>query len=333
MKHAFYFILILIPLFGTAQWSSNPAVNNAINTMAGEQAIPKVATCPNGDSYIAFFSQENGNYNVRLQRLDFQGYELWADGGILISNHPQMSWLTDWDMAADPSDHAILTFQDIRNGGNNNVVAYRIAPDGTFVWGPDGIALSNSSAFNVSPKVVVTAVGNAVIAWQADDVIIRQKIDPAGSLLWGTSGITMSGANTYSWPQLLPVGMDEVIMKYFEDSGPPNAPIRHVYAQKFDASGSPVWSSPAAVSTAGGISAFTQIFPFINDGSDGFYISWHDDRDNDLLASVWVQHIGNDGTVLFSPGGTEASTQSSRNHFYPHLALVTGSTEVMAFWN
>ncbi|MFC2106802.1 FlgD immunoglobulin-like domain containing protein [Bacteroidota bacterium] len=326
-------ILILLHITTFSQWSSNPAINNIINNMSGEQAIPKIATCSNGDSYIGFFSNESGNYNVRLQRLNPLGNEMWAANGILISNHTQMSWLTDWDMTADPSGYAILTFQDVRNGGNNNVVAYRIAPDGTFAWGADGLALSNSTAFDVSPKVVATSAGNAVFAWQADDVIILQKVDASGNLLWGANGITLTSTDTYSWPQLLPVGTDEVILKYFHDSGPPNAPTRHVYAQKYDANGAAVWTSPATVSNAGGISAWTQIFSFINDGSDGFYMAWHDDRDNNMDASAFVQHVDNTGTPTYIANGVEVATQSGRERFYPDLALPPGSADVYVVWS
>jgi len=205
--------LFFQPFTTVAQWSTNAAVNNQICGLSGEQAIPKIATCANGDTYIGYFSNESGNYNVRLQRLDAQGNILWASNGIL---------------------------------------------------------LSNTTAFNAAPKVVATSSGNIVVAWQADNVIIMQKITPAGSLLWGPAGITLTSANRMTWPQLLPVGTDEVIMKYFDDSGPINAPTRHVFAQRYNASGTAVWSSPAAISLAGGISAWTQIFPFINDGSDGF---------------------------------------------------------------
>ena len=199
-------IAFLLPLMALSQWSTNPAVNNPINTMAGEQAIPKVATCPNGDTYIAFFSNESGNYNVRMQRLDAQGNELWETNGIMISDNPQMSWLTDWDMTVDNANHAILTFQDVRNV-DNDVVAYRISPSGSFVWGPDGIELSSGPAFDAAPKVTVTSAGNAVFAWQADDVIILQKVSPSGSLLWGPDGITLGITGiTFSWPQLIPIG-------------------------------------------------------------------------------------------------------------------------------
>jgi hypothetical protein len=323
----------IIPALSFSQWSTSPAVNNAINTLSGEQAIPKIATCPSGDTYIASFSNEGGNYNVRLQRLDAQGNALWATNGILISDNPQMSWLTDWDMTADASNHAILTFQDIRNGGNNNVVAYRISPSGTFVWGDDGIALSNSTAFNAAPKVCVTAAGNAVFAWQADEVVIMQKVSPSGSLLWGTSGITLSGTATYSWPQLLPVGADEVILKYFIDTGSFPALTRHIYAQRFNSSGTAVWSSATTVSNAGGITAWTQVLPFINDGQDGFFIAWHDQRYGPgQPPKIYVHRINSAGQALFTANGVEASS-SSYMLTEAALALPPGSSDVYVFYN
>ncbi len=336
MKKVFLLLSLLTVAGLTAkgQWSTNPAVNNIICNLAGEQAIPKVALCPNGDIYIGYFSMESGNYNVRLQRLDALGNILWtwAPNGLLISNQPQETWLTDWDMTADPANHAILVFNDIRNG-NTNVYAYRISPAGAFVWGNNGIALSNTSAFNVAPKVIATNAGNMVVAWSADDVIRMQKINPAGTLQWTAGGITVSTANTASWPQLMPVGTDEFFMKYFNDSGAGWSPTRHVYAQRYNASGTGVWASPAVISNMGGISAWTQIFPFIPDGSGGFYIAWHDDRDNNMFASSFVQRISGSGQVLFTANGVEVSNLSNMNHFYPQLARPENGQEIFVFWN
>jgi hypothetical protein len=323
----------LLPLGIVAQWSTNPAVNNQICGLTGDQAIPKIATCANGDSYIGYFSNESGNYNVRLQRLNAQGYIQWAADGILISNNPQNTWLTDWDMTCDNANNCILAFNDIRSSGNTNVVVYRISPSGTFVWGANGILLSNSTAFNAAPKVVVTASGNAVFAWSSDYAIIIQKISPAGSLLWGPTGITLTSANRLTWPQLLPVGTDDVIMKYFDDSGPVYSPTRHVFAQRYNSSGTAVWSSPASISVAGGISAWTQIFPFVNDGSDGFYICWNDDRDNNQRSSVFVQHVNSSGVPQWTTNGVEVTNASSMNHYYPKMAFPPGSTDVYVFWN
>lgn len=325
-------IISLLSISAVAQWSIDPAENNAISMANGEQAIPLVATAENGTTYIAWFSNESGNYDVRLQKLDVFGNFQWDSAGLLVSDHEAMSWLTDWDMTIDQEDHAILTFQDIRNI-NNDVFAYRISPEGDFVWGDDGIEMSTGAAFDAAPKVTVTNENNAVFAWEAEGEVMLQKISPEGEKQWGENGITLSSDNAYTWPQLIAVGDDEVILKYFEDSGPLWAPTRHVFAQRYDAEGNTVWDQPAIVSDAGSISAWTQIFPFINDGNDGFYIAWHDNRTNPTLASIYVQHIGSDGSVLYADDGIEASTLSNRNHFYAQLALPAGSEEIYVYWN
>lgn len=326
------FLIFGLIILGFGQWPSDPTENLAISSESGEQAIPKVATSESGITYIAWFSNTSGNYDVMLQKLDVFGNTLWEDNGIVVSDNPAMSWLTDWDMTVDQTDHAILTFQDIRNG-NNDIFAYRISPDGEFVWGEDGIELSTGPAFDVSPKVCVTNANNVCFAWQAEDVVILQKISPDGNKLWGDSGITLSGDNTFSWPQLIAVGEDEVILKYFEDTGNFPAITRKAYAQRFDVDGNPVWANDAIISNAGGITAWTQVLPFINDGNDGFFIAWHDDRDNNMLASVFVQHINANGEILLGDNGTEASTMMGRNNFYAHLALPTGSDDIYVFWN
>ena len=146
------FLLSIFNFTSIAQWSGDPSLNTAIVIASGEQVIPKIVSSPSypGISYVSWFSSESGNYNVRLQKLDAYGNKLWADDGLLVSNHTAMTWLTDWDMAIDNNDCAILTFQDIRTG-SNNIVAYKISPDGAFLWGDDGIQLSNTSAFDASP--------------------------------------------------------------------------------------------------------------------------------------------------------------------------------------
>ncbi|MDO8899491.1 MAG: hypothetical protein Q7V19_17695, partial [Bacteroidales bacterium] len=275
----------------------------------------------------------NGNYNVRLQKLDSQGNMLWPVNGILISSHPSMTWLTDWDMTCDNENHAILTWQDIRSGGNNNIVAYRISPSGDFVWGADGIMLSNSSSFDVSPKVTVTNANNVIIAWQSDNVVIRQKLSPSGEKLWGANGITMSSTNRYSWPQLMPVGADEVLMKFFEDSGPAWAPTRHILAQRFNSSGQPVWPANAIISNAGNVTAWTQILSMQSDGNDGFYIVWPDYRISGTIASAWLQHINASGQPQFQANGVKVSENDGFNQFYPLLAKPDNDPNVYVYWN
>jgi FlgD Ig-like domain/Fibronectin type III domain len=332
MKKNWIILLVLFVGILNAQWSSDPFENNAICDLTGEQAIPKVVNGPTGDTYIGFFSNDSGNYDVRLQRLDSLGNELWTNDGILISDNPAMTWLTDWDMTVDADNHAILTFQDIRNAGDNNIYAYRIAPDGTFVWGADGLELSNSAAFDVSPKAEVTSEGNVIIAWQSDDDSIMQKITPDGTLLWGASGITISTANTISWPQPFAVDNDEIILKYFEDTGSFPGITRYCYAQKYDTDGNAVWANSTVVSNAGGISAWTQIFNIISDENNGCFITWHDTRGGGMTSYPFTQHILADGTVEFTANGVQLSTENNRQSYCPESVYFGATDELITYW-
>ena len=326
-------LLLLFAIPASAQWSGDAAENVQVTSLEGDQVIPKIKAAPDGGFYIGYFTQDAGSYNVRLQRLDAGGNMLWQENGLLVSAHPSMSWLTDWDMAVDHDNHAILTWQDIRLGGENNTVAYRIDPDGNFVWGNDGIMLSNSTAFDVSPKVCITAANNAVFAWQADNVVIMQKISPEGEKQWGDWGITLTGTHNLSWPQLLPVGDDDVILKYFHDSGMPWAPIRHVYTRRFDAQGQPVWENPTVVYNQGNMQAWYQILPIVNDGQDGFFIAWHEYSMSGMAASTWVQHVNAQGEIQFPANGVLVSDRNHFNQFYPQIASPDGDPHIYVYWN
>jgi len=325
------FMLLTISL--SAEWSNDPSINNAICSLTGEQAIPKVVTSSTGDTYIGWFSNDSGNYNLRLQRLDQFGNEYWATDGIVISDNPAMTWLTDWDMTVDGNNYAILTFQDIRNGGNNNIYVYKVAPDGSFFWGEDGIELSNSAAFDVAPKVCVTSESGTVITWQSDDAIIMQRIANNGTLVWGPTGITLSCADTYSWPQPFAVENDHILLKFFHDSGPAWAPTRHCYIQKFDNDGNAAWATDTIVSNADGITAWTQVFNIISDGDNGCFISWHDSRGGGTISYPFVQHVNSDGTVAYIDNGVQLSTETNRQNFYPESVYDSVNDELTTYWS
>jgi len=323
-------LIIILPNALSAQWSSDPAANTVVSDLAGDQAVPKLAAADNGDTFMGWMSNATGNYNVRLQRYNAAGEMQWEENGILISDNTQESWITDWDLQTDNSGNAILAFNDIRNG-NWDIFAYKISPEGEFLWGADGIQLSDATEMDVAPKIVATTENNVVVAWSAADSgeIRIQKISEAGETLWATDYL-ISGANSYTWPQLLAVADDAIIVKYFEDSGPTWAPTRHVFARKLSSSGTDIWSQDAIISTAGGISAWTQIFSMISDEEDGFFIAWHEDRDNDMNANIYLQHIFADGSDQYT-NGLEIVAAPSFEHYYPKIALAD-SGDLYASW-
>jgi len=178
-----------------AQWPNDASQNLLVSDQSGAQVLPKVCATSDAGCYVSWHSTPTGNYDIYLQRLDSTGAAQWQEDGILISDHPQDTWVTDFDMTVDNQDNAIITFNDIRNGVDRDIYAYKIGPDGSFLWGPDGLTISANDGFEPDPQVMVTTNNNVVFAWQeeqTENVIHLRKVSPEGIDIWSPATITIS---------------------------------------------------------------------------------------------------------------------------------------------
>jgi hypothetical protein len=348
MRKGYYSLIIIcllavfsMPTGVVAQWSADPMQNLGIAVADGDQALPKIEATSDGGCYISWFDNRSGSYCVYMQRLNALGEAQWAPNGMLISDHPQMSWLVDYDMTVDQNDNAVVVFSDMRNGTSNDidVFAYKIGPDGSFLWGPDGICLSENinSDFEPAAKVTATSVGNFVFSWQrsaATDILGFQKLSSDGQKMWGETGFTISGAQDHnlSAPDLAPAEGDLAIVIWKDSTGPFWAPTTELYTQKFDAFGNPIWTpSGVLIYNLGSISAWT--YPeILSDQNGGAFYTWYD---SPSLAefNVWVQHVDAAGNLVLPLNGIQASTYSTdRLHMNPSLSYVPASDDLFVFW-
>lgn len=322
------FLLVVLPAFLLAQWSNDPYQNTAIAVAQNEEALPKIVMHPSGITYVSWYSIENSNYNVRLQKFDIYGVKQWAEEGLLVSSHESMTWLTDWDLAVDNDACAIITFQDIRNG-DNNIYAYRISPDGDFLWGPDGIALSNNPDFEGSPVVTVTSLNNCVFAWTRENTIMVQKLSFDGVKQWGDEGIQLQGTDTYAWPFIVPSDDDGIIMSFFKQTGPSWAPTKNVYAQRFSSDGQFMWGDGIIITNNDAIPVYVKT-KIISDKNGGAFIVWH--RDNGSYFDSYVQHVNGAGTLGFPANGLVVSLSSGTHQIDPIIAYNQNSEELFVAW-
>jgi hypothetical protein len=300
------------------QWSDDPAVNLVIADRAGTQTLPLVGSTSNGGVYIAWFDGTDGNLDVYLQRLDAGGVEQWPHNGFLISDHPQDSALFGWDMVVDSSDHAVLVFSDLRAGGDLDIQAYRIGPSGGFVWGDDGITLSDNPDFEPAPRVVEASDGDLVFVWGrtgANADIRMQRVSPAGVLRFDAGGI----------PVVTEAGETPGFVEITTFPSP-----RHVRARKFSSTGAPLWLNHVDVYDAFSvpIGYYPQI---LSDGSGGALILWH--RSDGAFFNSFVQHLDASGAELFPHNGVAVSTTPSMHHINPAFSYDQASGETIVFWN
>lgn len=303
---------------------------------SGEEAIPKIATDATGNTFVSFHSNGSGNYDVFLQYYDKDGEAMWDDA-LLVSGHAQQTWLTDYAMEVDHDGNAIITFSDTRTG-NADIQIYKISPEGEFLWGEDGINCSLTPEFEYEPRLSVAENNTAYVTFihprnSDTDQLVLSAIDESGNKLLGESGLVFTTDNEeyYSDSYVVASG-DAAIVVYSLNSGSFPSADRILYANKIDDEGNELWDAPALISDASGIAGFTDL-SVISDKAGGALISWHDDRDNDLISNGFVQHISAAGEVLLGGNGTAVATQAGFHRFNPYVAVNDpGNNEFSVFW-
>jgi len=322
-----------------AQWTNNTAVNTTVSDPTGEQSVQKLALCPDGSTYHAWFDNRSGGYAVYVQRLDVNGVPQFAANGILVSSNPQNSSLVDWDMIADNNNNCILTFTDIRNGGQINPFAYMISSAGNQMWGANGVTLSDSiNSYQPNPKVVQTSDGNYVFFWRIGTGPIKlamQKLNAAGVKQWGASPIIWTSGTTenYDWPAMVPSDNGSVIVMFSGYTGSFISPANYrIYSQKVSSTGARVWNATQdTVYSLGRVSGFYTPRLF-SDGNSGAVYCWHDDRNSMNITTGYVQRKNSAGAIQFPVNGTAVSGLTSNNHFAPVAAYMPATGETYVAW-
>jgi PKD repeat protein len=334
-KIIFMMILVLAFTVSWAEWSADPMINQQISFEGGDQALPKIEILDDGSCFISWLvADTTGSYNLRVQYLSANGSHQFEENGILVFGGETMSWITDYDMALDNDGNAIVAYNDMRDGTNLVAYGHKITQTGELPWG-EGIMVSSATGFGASPKVVVTDANNAVFATmqQLTDAVELQKVSPSGEKLWGETPKEIAITDVRcTWPQLMAIESDQIIMKYFQDSGPNWAADRLVFAKKIDADGNDVWSQDVAICDNGALSTWNQIFSMISDNAGGFFIGWHDSRVTPTIGNAYVQHIDTDGNIGFEQNGLILNTNTGNNQYEPKLSY-DPSGILYAFWN
>ena len=141
-----------------AQWTDDPVNNNHIVNCSDDAGEIYTATVPStGDTYVQWNAFGSNGWSPSLQRLTFDGTPQWGDNGIHIAGH-QFSSMSEGVAMTATTDGCVVSCFAIYDGFT---YAVKIAPDGTFVWGEQGLQLFGGLGFS---RAEVTA-GNDGGIW------------------------------------------------------------------------------------------------------------------------------------------------------------------------
>ncbi|MFT5080901.1 MAG: hypothetical protein ACI9D0_001511 [Bacteroidia bacterium] len=319
--------LTLLPLLflasaplASAQYSSDPALNLAVADLASDEVQPLIVANLDGGAYVSWFSSDPAGtpafgYDVRLQRLDAAGNEMWGPGGVLIADRG-FSSTQDYSLDVDPAGNALLAFRDDRSG-STQVTATKVDASGTQVWGPNGVQVTNTSAFLAAPVISGTSDGAVMVAWTQSSNIGMQRLDTSGLPTWG-SGITLNaGSANYSVADMHAADGGSAILSFVFSSGGFGSP-RHLYAQKVSSAGVQQWGAGHVQVFDGGSLQFGAFPNFVTDEAGGAVFSWYSSSPS---LEVFAQRVLSNGTEAFPHNGVSVSTNGAQLRVGPAVAF------------
>jgi hypothetical protein len=320
-----------------AQWTSNTLLNTTVQDATGpSEEVPLSAPGPAGGTWVSWFATNpSTNYTMHLQLLDRNGNKLLGPDGLLVSNQPQTTATFRYDLKSDAAGNALLAFQDERSGAMQCVI-YKVSPIGQQLWGPNGIPLLDPAADSgIAPVIGVLASGNVVVAWNSDSntgrpAVAWQKFSPTGTPAWPAPQRIVDAAASSERAVPVPATGDEFIMHFVRRSGF-GLGVSTYFAQRYDASGAPVWAAPVQVST--NTTGFAYFAEPVSDGAGGYFVAFNTGNPaSAVLGDVYVQHVSATGT-LWSTEGTEVLTGTGTARFEGRLQYVAGQNKLYVCLN
>jgi len=117
-------LALLFPAIVSAQWSTNPNVNNPISTAENNQWAPNIISDGMGGAIITWEDARSGIFaDIYAQRINASGVVQWTTNGVPISTAPGDQWTPM--ITSDSAGGAIIRWLDLRSG-ERDIYAQRI---------------------------------------------------------------------------------------------------------------------------------------------------------------------------------------------------------------
>lgn len=192
-----------------AQWTDDPVNNNHIVNCSSDAGEIYTSTVPStGDTYVQWNTFGSNGWSPFLQRLTFDGTPQWGNDGIHISGHEFSSMSEGVAMTATTDGCVVSCFANY----DGSTYAVKIAPNGTFVWGEQGLQLFDGLGFS---RAEVTA-GNDGGFWALgfDYTNLYLQYVGADGTMGPTTTISESGGYKCMFGQLTLSDYNNVLLTY-----------------------------------------------------------------------------------------------------------------------
>lgn len=293
---------------GKALWAGA-----GISVTAGASDFLLAQLVPDGSGGAFVIWEEDANpdrfdTNLFAQRISATG-ALQFTAPVTITVAPGEQF--DAVATADGSGGCIVVWADLRDAGDQNLYAQRIAGNGAILWTAAGAAVSTDPALQGVGPIVADGQGGVFVSWYdlrssgtlADAYLMR--VTAAGARAWlNDLPVMASSALTERPTDLVADGSGGVIL-VAAASDPGNPAAGDVVAQRVDADAALLWGAqPVTVTLWAEQQDSAAATP---DGHGGVYLAWRD-RFNDLSGDIMAQHLNDLGAAQWAGHGVEIVT-------------------------
>lgn len=323
-------------------WGWPLGLNNEVTvfTGPGEQGIPRPVSDGAGGMIITWYDFAAGSGpDLRARRVDATGAPVWSASGMPLNTGPNSGG--SFVVTSDGAGGVIAAWTDQTSGyGFLDIRAQRLDASGNPVWGPNGILVCSAVNNQQTSSITSDGAGGAIISWTDNRAaggnpfnplndIYAQRVDASGAPLWAANGVALCTATrVQSNPLISADGAGGAIVAWIDErSGTANP--QDVYAQRVDASGTPLWSANGEVVLAG--PGNDQPYRVIPDGAGGAIIGMLAYPLFSGNADVTLQRMSTAGSPLWGAGGAIACT-GAWSKFVPAIAS-DGSGGAIVAWN
>lgn len=284
----------------------------------------EVKACPDGSVWAMMYHPNTKDaedeydvshvvYEYVIQHFDKDGNPEFDGLGKVISDYKNYSYTVINDyMVVDSDGNAIVAVQDCRNssGGARSYTAYKVAPDGTLLWGEDGVPISdalNPAEGSAAMRIIELEDGSFVFAWlemgTTTTNVCLQRLSKDGKPQWDLNKMRLDEDFT-TYPYLVNSGDNTFILVYARSSS------QVLYARKMDFEGESVWSKDVRIYRGGWGSTpiHTQI-EVAPSGDGGVLVAWTDDRNAINIETPYLSYVTADGELGFKGQSDESDVK------------------------
>lgn len=295
-------VMYSMPTRSFAQWNTNTSVNLEISGL--EVADMQSAPTSDGKIWIAFYTPNASNYDMRAQLIDADGNKLLGPNGMLVSSQPTGTATFVFNVCTDLNNNLVIGCQDERSG-DMQAVMYKISQAGTQMWGANGIVLGGGLA----PYPAALTNGEVVVCWNetVSNTLKLQKITNGGTLAWGSAISILVGASTTTRGQIIGNLNDKFTVVYQKNSGGMSTTL---YSQMFSSSGTALYA-PLNIATQ--TTAAYRYYSLLADGDTTYYGYY---ASPGLRFNSFLQRINPGGTIPWGINGSNFNTSTSGTDSY-----------------